>query len=116
MDRGTVLIIDDDPDFRELMSISLESMGFSALSAPDCSTAMAVFEREHEHISTVLLDYLMPGMVPCDCIAALMAQPHRPRVILVTAAADPAARAAELGCDQWLSKPFSQKQLEHLLA
>jgi CheY-like chemotaxis protein len=112
----SVLIIDDDADFRGLVSTIGEMHGVPVLEAPDCSTGLSVLAREHSRIKLVVLDYLMPGMDPANCGAAIIAEagPDVP-VVLVTAAADPGARARELHLSQWVAKPIQLSVITDLL-
>jgi CheY-like chemotaxis protein len=114
--RDSVLIIDDDPSCRELIGIIGQLWGVPVLEAADCTAGLRVLERERQRIRMILLDYFMPGMRPVECTAALtaMAGPSIP-IVLVTAAVDPAARAAELKLSHWISKPFDMSVLEGLL-
>ena len=114
--RNTVLVIDDDPNLRELVEIIAQIWSVPVIQASDCATALQVLEREHERIKIILLDYLMPGMAPAKCVASLLARAGRGiPIVLLTAAFDPAARAAELKLNRWLSKPFEVSDLESLL-
>jgi CheY-like chemotaxis protein len=115
MGRDAVLVIDDDPDFREVVRMLLEDKGVAVFEAPDGAAGLAVLARERARVRLVLLDYWMPGMKPAECAHALSecAGPEV-QVVLVTAAADPGERAAELGLARYLSKPFEGEQLERL--
>jgi CheY-like chemotaxis protein len=57
---ASVLIVDDSPDDRRVLSTLLDSIGYQPISAPDGAAALAVLERERP--SLVLLDLMMPGM------------------------------------------------------
>jgi CheY-like chemotaxis protein len=111
----TVLVIDDDEDFRELVATVLEGMGARMLQAATGAEGIALLSREQGKVAVVLLDYLMPGMGPKDCVLALSRLIDPSHVVLCTAAVDAAARAAELGLPRWLRKPFSLQELERLL-
>jgi len=112
---SAVLVVDDDPDFREMIVIMGHLWGIVVLQAGDCAQAQEILDREKNRIKLILLDYFMPGMEPAQCAAALIAKagPSIP-IILATAAVDPAVRAAELKLSQWLSKPFDMSVLEVL--
>ena len=113
--REAVLVIDDDPSCRELIAMVGQLWGIPVLEAADCAAALRVLQHEKQRIRLILLDYFMPGMRPVDCAAALtaMAGPSIP-IVLVTAAVDPAVRAAELKLSHWISKPFDMSVLEAL--
>ena len=112
----SVLVIDDDADFRGLVSMIGELHGVPVLEAPDCSSGLRLLDREHSRIKLVVLDYFMPGMDPVACGAAIIAEagPAVP-VVLVTAAADPGARARELHLSQWFAKPIELSVITDLL-
>jgi CheY-like chemotaxis protein len=114
--RPAVLLVDDDPDFRELVVLLLERQGVRVLEAADCAQAIEVAERERESIFLVLLDYSMPGMEPSCCAGKLRAVlGEATRMVLCTAAVDPRKRAAELCLREWLSKPFPIATLEAIV-
>lgn len=110
-----VLVIDDDPSCRQLISMMGQVWKIPVLEAADCAAALRILRGEKQRIRLILLDYFMPGMQPVDCAAALtaMAGPSIP-IVLVTAAIDPAIRAAELKLSHWVSKPFDMSALEAL--
>jgi CheY-like chemotaxis protein len=113
--RDTVLIVDDDSSCRELIVVIGQLWGIPVLEAANCAAALRVVQREKQRIRLILLDYFMPGMQPAQCAAALTtaAGPSIP-IVLVTAAVDPAIRAAELKLSHWISKPFDMSVLEGL--
>jgi Response regulator containing CheY-like receiver, AAA-type ATPase, and DNA-binding domains len=117
MDRNAVLIVDDDPDFRECTRLLVEEMGIPVLEAPDCRSATKLLAQEHARVRVILLDYLMPGMEPIACVGALRKLAERDvEIVLCTAAVDAAKRAAELGIARYLSKPFAIEQLRSAVA
>jgi len=115
--RDCVLIIDDDPDLRTLIETIGQVCGVLVLQASDCIEGLHMLEREHRRIKMVLLDYFMPGMEPAECARAIVAKAGTSiPVVLLTAAVDPADRAAELKINYWISKPFEASTLTDLLA
>jgi CheY-like chemotaxis protein len=112
----SVLVIDDDADFRGLLSTIGELHGVPVLEACDCLSGLKMLVSERSRIKLVVLDYFMPGMDPLACGAAIVAQagPEVP-VVLVTAAADPGTRARELHLTQWLAKPMELSVITDLL-
>ena len=115
--RDCVLIIDDDPDLRTLIETIGQVCGVSVLQAGDCSEGLNILEREHRRIKMILLDYFMPGTEPAQCARSIIAKAGSSiPVVLLTAAVDPAARAAELKISYWISKPFEASTLTDLLS
>lgn len=115
-ERDAVLVIDDDSDFREIVRTVLEDQGIVVFEAAECRAGVAILELQRDRLCLVLVDYWMPGMSPRECSTCLqkLAGTDIP-IILVTAAANPGARAAELGLARWLSKPFELAQLSRLV-
>ncbi|MFT3768818.1 MAG: response regulator [Minicystis sp.] len=111
-ERTVVLVIDDDPDLRMLVGICVADWGLTCVEACDCASALPLVERERGRLHAVLLDYFMPGFEPPRCTSEIRArvEPGVP-IILVSAAPNVAERAAELGLDRFLSKPFDVAQL-----
>jgi CheY-like chemotaxis protein len=114
--RGRVLVIDDDPDFRELVGMVATSVGVDVLEAENCVDGLNILMKEQDRIRLLLLDYFLPGIAPVRCVEALRrTTADRVPIVLVTAAVDAGARAAELGLSRWLAKPFDLADLIRLL-
>ena len=96
----SVLVIDDDADFRGLVSMIGELHGVPVLEAADCSSGLSLLAQEHSRIKMVVLDYFMPGMDPAVCGAAIVAGagPAVP-VVLITAETSAEVRAASAAGD-----------------
>jgi CheY-like chemotaxis protein len=113
--QPALLVIDDDPNFRELMVEIGKTRGIAVLEAADCRQALQMLDREKDRIRLILLDYFMPGMEPSQCAAAVIAKAGSSiPIVLATAAVNAAGRAAELRLSEWLSKPFEMAALEVL--
>jgi CheY-like chemotaxis protein len=112
MNRNRVLVIDDDPDLRDLVAVLLADLGLEAVSAGSCQEALPLIERERGRLRAVLLDYYMPGLAPRDCVRAIASQTEAEvPVVLMSAAVDVGARARELGLASFLAKPFEAEEL-----
>ena len=107
---ATVLVVDDDPIVLDVVVRYLEREGFRTLTAADGETARALLERESP--SLVVLDVMLPeidGLSLCRWIRASSDLP----VILLTARGEEADRIVglELGADDYVTKPFSPREL-----
>ena len=112
-ERGTILVVDDNPGFCELLQEVLGAAGFHVLTATSGHDALTLFRQHASEIRAVLLDLWMPGMsgrVVCEQINRT--HPGT-RVILMTAVDEPLARVALAGLTVagFLSKPFDQGEL-----
>ena len=108
--RGGILVVDDDPDLREFLRLMLTSMGFEVLSAANGQEALDVLERHNPEL--ILLDMKMPVMNGWEFCRAVDGRDVCPPIVVLTAAPDPAGRAAEAHADGWLGKPFEYEDLE----
>ncbi len=96
-----------------MLQFSLEAEGYQTLSARDGRSALDEV-REH-HPSVILLDIMMPVMDGWAVLEELQELPasERPRVIVVSARSSlrDRAKAAELGADAFVAKPFNVDDL-----
>lgn len=112
-----ILIVDDDPDFHDFLSVLLELEGYEVRSAYDGASALE--QLAEDEIDLVLLDVLMPGMDGFDVLTALTREdrpePERkvPPVIFVSALADDkhVRRGLSLGGIHYISKPLDVLEL-----
>jgi len=107
---GGILVVDDDPDLREFLQLTLTSMGFEVTSAANGQEALADMEGYDPDL--ILLDMKMPVMNGWEFCRALEGRGSRPPIVVLTAAPDPAGRAAEVHAEGWLGKPFEYADLE----
>ena len=109
----SVLVVDDEPQVVWMLQFSLEAEGYQTLSARDGRSALDEV-REH-HPSVILLDIMMPVMDGWAVLEELQELPasERPRVIVVSARSSlrDRAKAAELGADAFVAKPFNVDDL-----
>jgi PAS domain S-box-containing protein len=107
--RGTVLVVDDDPDVRRFIVDSLDTLGFRVLEAADGPAGLELFEREQPDL--LLLDFAMPGMNGAE--VAERARRLRPeqRVLFASGYADTRAIEHAAGDAAVLRKPFRLTEL-----
>src|ERR671938_548867 len=97
----TVLVVDDDPDIREVIAEVLLDEGCAVETAPDGQVAL---QRVQAHPpDVILLDYKMPRCDGPQFVAAYRALPgqHAP-IVLLTAAVSAKQRAAAVGADAYV--------------
>jgi DNA-binding response OmpR family regulator len=113
--RATVLVVDDEPAVRRVLLMRLQMAGYRVICAEDGEAALEVFQREQPDL--VVLDVMMPkldGFAVCRRLRAESCVP----IIFLSALDAIAERVAglDLGADDYLSKPFSPKELEARIA
>jgi CheY-like chemotaxis protein len=112
--RPLVLVIDDDPDLRELLAISLAGEQLEVESAANGKEALDHIARRLPDL--ILLDMKMPVMDGWEFCRRLDGSgAKRPPIVVVTAAYNPSARAAEVQAEGWLSKPFEYEELRSVV-
>lgn len=107
--RKTVLIADDEPSMRLLITATIASDQIAVLEAADGDEAWALIERHHPEL--VLLDVQMPGQTGIELTRRIRSNPdlHRTRIVILTSKAQAMDVASGLaaGADLYLTKPFS---------
>jgi two-component system alkaline phosphatase synthesis response regulator PhoP len=106
----TVLIVDDEPKIVQLARDYLEHGGFSVLTAADGRSGLAMAERERPDL--IVLDLRLPDIDGLDVTRALRKASTIP-IIMLTARGEEADKLVglELGADDYMTKPFSPKEL-----
>src|ERR671936_1540746 len=110
MSAERVLVVDDEPEIRDVVAMLLGSEGYRVTTAANGAVALERVGREP--FDLVLLDMRMPVMDGWSFARAYRSQPgpHAPIVVL-TAAQDAAERAAQIDADGYLGKPFDLDDL-----
>ena len=105
-----VLIVDDDPDIRNLVQASLEMEGFEAIAIADGATALQRFDVVDPDL--VILDVLMPGMSGTELCRELRQRSSVP-ILFLSGRSEDIDRiiGLELGADDYMSKPFNPREL-----
>ncbi|MGD0727888.1 MAG: response regulator [Spirochaetia bacterium] len=81
--QGTILVVDDEPQVREVISRVLASCGYTVIAAADGREALARF-GDGSGIDLVVLDMVMPGMGGRECLAQLRKANAAVRVVIAT--------------------------------
>ncbi|MCX5744145.1 MAG: response regulator [Proteobacteria bacterium] len=111
-ERGTVLVVDDEPVVQATMARLLKRMGFAVIVASDGAEALAIFDRRRAEIQLVLLDMSMPVMGGNECFRKLRERSKVPVLLASGFAPDHEAQML-LAADAagFLEKPFTRGQL-----
>jgi CheY-like chemotaxis protein len=111
---ATIMVIDDDPDVREVAVSSLESLGYHMLAAENGPAALDLLARSGE-VDLLIVDMAMPGMNGVELIRRARERWGDLRAMLVTGYADVAAFAPADG-DLVLQKPYRLERLAENVA
>jgi DNA-binding response OmpR family regulator len=106
----TVLVVDDEPKIVQLARDYLEHAGFTVASASDGREALASFRANAPDL--IVLDLGLPLVDGLDVARAIRKSSNVP-IVMLTGRGDEADRVAglELGADDYVTKPFSPKEL-----
>ncbi len=112
-DKGTILLVDDDPDSTKVVMRLLEKENYNLLTANSGMDALEVLSRED--VDLVLLDVMMPGMTGLEVCAKLRQNPRyaEVQIILLTGLDDFKTRheGMKLGVSDFICKPFTRTEL-----
>ena len=106
---ATILLVDDDAAIREVLRAYLTHGGFALLEAEDGLSALA----QAPHADVVVLDLMLPGLSGLEVAEVLRAEyPELPILMLsARAAEDERVAGLEQGADDYVTKPFSPREV-----
>ena len=111
--KSRILLAEDEPDMLSLVATNLELAGFDAMTVTDGPSALA--KARACAPALLLLDLMLPGMSGLDVCRALKADEKTADIpiIMMTAKAAEVDRITgfELGADDYITKPFSAREL-----
>jgi len=107
--KNKILVVDDNPDLREVISIFLGGEGYEVVTASDGEEALALMDST---VDLVVLDVMMPGMSGYKVCAEIRERSMAP-VLFLTAKTQDSDKSMGFssGGDDYLSKPFSYNEL-----
>ena len=111
MGSPLILVVDDEPSVRDLISDALNLAGYSSICA--AHGLEAVTKLRENQIDLMILDINMPNMDGYEVLQRMREQGSRTPVIVLTARLDreDTKRAFELGADDFVRKPFGIEEL-----
>lgn len=115
---GTVLVVDDEEALRETISLMLEGLGYTVVSAENGRQALTIFEAHHESIDLVTLDMIMPEMNGHDCFFAMQEIDAAIPVILISGYSNSSdvEEMKTAGLKGVLKKPFNRAVLSQAVS
>jgi two-component system KDP operon response regulator KdpE len=105
-----ILLIDDNLDLLDVLTISLESKGHRVLKAGDGRTGLEMFQQHHPDL--VVLDVMMPSMSGWEVCRCLRETSNVPIILLTVLGQEKdIVRGLREGADDYVIKPFSSREL-----
>lgn len=110
MTKGPILIVDDDPNLREVVRVALELQHFEIVEAGDGKAGVEAFQKHHP--IAVVLDLMMPELDGFEVCRRIRATSRVP-IVFLSSRDDELDRVLglELGGDDYVTKPFSPREL-----
>ena len=113
----SILVVDDDPDILNIVSVSLETQGYDVLKASNGREAVELAQLRHP--SLILLDMMMPVMSGYEVVAQLKGDQATAGIPVVGLSAKAMATDIELasgiGIDGYITKPFRIAQVLNVI-
>jgi two-component system cell cycle sensor histidine kinase/response regulator CckA len=115
---GLVLVIDDDPMVRRVITSSLATLGYRTIEAVSGGEAIELFRALHDEIRAIVLDMVMPGMTGKATYQALHAIDDKVPVLLMSGHTlnEQVQEILDLGVRNFISKPYSISVLANAMA
>jgi two-component system response regulator ResD len=109
--RGSVLVVDDEPTIGEVVCRYLQRAGYETRVALDGFEAVEVADEQRPDL--VVLDLMLPGIDGLEAMRRIRANGGRTPIILLTARGEESDRVIglRLGADDYIVKPFSPAEL-----
>jgi len=108
-----VLVADDDPDILSIVSMSLETQGYTVYKATNGREAVDLAKEHHPDL--VLMDMMMPIVSGYEAVGELKADATTKDITIVGLSAKAMAtdmeRATDVGIDGYITKPFRVAQV-----
>jgi CheY-like chemotaxis protein len=113
---GTVLVVDDETDIRELLVFFLEQYKLEVLSASSAQEALGIYQKHQSRINLVISDMKMPGMSGAELAVALRGQhAFTGGFYLVTGGVNFSEGSLPKEIQGMISKPFSHVQFQKIV-
>lgn len=111
--REKILIVEDEKDIVKMLEYNLKKEGFRTISCHDGEDGLDLAKREHPDL--IILDLMLPGMDGLEVCKTLRKESRTQciPIIMLTAKAQEADKIVglELGADDYVTKPFSPREL-----
>ena len=106
-----ILVIEDERDLIDLLTLHLTAEGYKVDAAADGEAGLRAFQGGQ--YGMVLLDWMLPTMSGIDVLREIRAIDTRTPVVMLTGRVEESDKVLglELGCDDYLAKPFSIREL-----
>lgn len=109
------LVVEDNPDNREIAVLILEHLGYEVMTAETGREALSRCSSQDPRYRLILMDIQMPELDGIEATRRLREDPHMDATIILAVTARVSGherqRAREAGCDGYLTKPYKRADL-----
>ncbi|MBV1915235.1 MAG: phosphate regulon transcriptional regulator PhoB [Pseudomonadales bacterium] len=109
-----ILVVEDEPDIREMLRFSLERAGYNVEEAADGESALEYLSNNIPHL--LLVDWMLPGISGVDLVRKVRSDEtiQDLPIVMLTARGNESDKLASFdrGVDDYITKPFSPKELQ----
>ena len=110
MEKGTILIVDDEKEIRDLVDIYLKSDGFNTIKA--CDGLEAINLLQDNDVDLIILDVMMPNLNGIEACLKIREMKEMPIIMLSAKSEDiDKILGLNMGADDYLTKPFNPLEL-----
>jgi two-component system phosphate regulon response regulator PhoB len=110
---ATILIVDDEPDIREVIRFALENAQFRVIEAGHADDARKLLASES--LDLILLDWMLPGRSGLELATQLKQNPKTRTIPIIMISArgeeEDRVKGLETGADDYIAKPFSSREM-----
>ena len=106
---ATILIVDDEPHFRRVLTIALSAMGHHVCEAASGTAALATLHLDTPEL--VLVDWQMPGLDGLQTCRAIRKLFNVPIIMMTSKNQSGREQALAAGADEYVTKPFDFNDL-----
>jgi two-component system OmpR family response regulator len=107
---ATILVVDDEKTLRDMLDYNLRREGYRVLTASEGNEAIRLAQTQHPDL--IILDIMLPGMSGYDVTRAVRKESAVPILMLSAREGEiDKVLGLELGADDYLTKPFSLREL-----
>lgn len=110
MEKGTILIVDDEKEIRDLVDIYLKGDGYDTIKACDGLEAFEIIEKNE--VDLIILDVMMPNLNGIETCLKIREMKEMPIIMLSAKSEDiDKILGLNMGADDYLTKPFNPLEL-----
>jgi two-component system response regulator PilR (NtrC family) len=117
-DRASILVVDDEPGLREMLSILFKRERYEVTVSPGCATAREAIRNAPHAFGVVLTDLMMPDGSGLDILSLAKERSAETEIIVMTAhsSVETAIEAMKRGAYDFVTKPFATSELRAVVS